>query len=64
MKYPKQYKKFGYPPETYYFSGEYSEQIQGCYKATRNKKIVYAPIYINKKGKTIIDMEQIFKKGV
>ena len=51
-------KEFGYPPESYHFTGEYSEQFQGYYRATRNKKIVYAPIYENKEGKTIVDMEQ------
>jgi len=59
---PKKNKEFGYPPKIYRFTGEYSEQIQGYYKATRNKKIVYAPIYENEKGKKIIDMKQLFKK--
>ena len=36
MKYPRQTKQFGYPPEIYHFTGEYSEQIQGYYKADRN----------------------------
>ncbi|PKP57763.1 hypothetical protein CVT91_09885 [Candidatus Atribacteria bacterium HGW-Atribacteria-1] len=64
MKYPKQTKKFGYPPKIYYFTGEYSKQALGYYKSKRNKKIVYAPIYENEKGERIIDMKQIFKKGV
>lgn len=56
-------KKFGYPLKTYHFTGEYSEQIQGFYIiAGRNKKIVYAPIYEDEKGGTIIDMGQIRKR--
>jgi len=64
MKYPKETKEIGYPPKEYRFTGKYSRQTQGYYKATRNKKIVYAPIYKNKEGQTIIDMGQIFKKEI
>ena len=55
----KQNKLFGYPPELYGFTGEYSKQTYGYYKANRNKKVVYVPIYENKKGKRIIDMTQM-----
>ena len=56
-------KKFGYPLKTYHFTGEYSEQIQGFYIiAGRNKKIVYAPIYEDGKGGTVIDMGQATNK--
>ena len=60
---PKQIKEFGYPPKIYNFTGEYSKQTQGCYKAMRNKRIVYTPIYKNDEGETINDMTQIFDKG-
>ena len=60
---PKQTKEFGYPPKIYNFTGEYSKQTQGYYKATRNKKIVYVPIYKSKDGETINDMTQISKRG-
>ncbi|MBA7673605.1 hypothetical protein ES703_81808 [subsurface metagenome] len=65
MKYPKKLKQFGNPPKTYHFTGKYSEQTQGYYIiADRNKKIVYAPIYENEKGETIVDMEQIRKGSI
>ena len=62
MKPPKKMKKFGYPPKWYRFTGEYSELIQGYYKAKRNQRIVYAPIYKNQMGHRILDMGNVVTK--
>lgn len=59
-------KEFGYPPEKYSFTGEYSDQsriprhIPGATRKgiKRYKVTNYAPIYKNKKGETIVDMTQ------
>ena len=48
-------------PKIYEFTGEFSKQTLGCYKASRNKKIMYAPIYKSNDGTIIIDMTQLYK---
>jgi len=56
---PKSIIKFGYPPKEYYFTGDYSKQTIGWYKATRNKKTVYVPIYKSTDDEIISDMTQM-----
>lgn len=46
----------GYPPVEYKFTGRWSKQQQGFYKATRNKRIVKVPIYRSAQGKEILNM--------
>ena len=61
---PKETIESGFPPETFTFTGDYSEQVAGAGSrmATRNKRITgYAPIYKNVKSETISDMSQIVK---
>ena len=43
---------------SYRFTGQWSRLAQGYYKAMRNKVYYYAPIYINSKGRSLVDMEQ------
>jgi len=59
---PRQTIECGYPVKTYYFTGEYSEQTIGYYRAMRNKRTIYVPIYKSDDGEIIDDMSQIIRK--
>lgn len=58
MSEPKPTITFGYPLKDYFFSGKYQGILRGFYKAFRNKKPIFAPIYYDKKGNSLIDMTQ------
>jgi len=48
----------GYPPKIFKFTGKFQKRELGHYKARRNKKIVYVPIYKSADGEILIDMNQ------
>ncbi|GAI03668.1 unnamed protein product [marine sediment metagenome] len=53
----------GYPLKTYVFTGEFQGVLYGSDSITKCFKIVWAPIYVDYKGKKIIDITQIKGEG-
>jgi len=57
----KKEKEFGYPPEKYIFTGNFSLDIGSARRvAARNRLKRYLPIYKNKKGEIVCDTTQSF----
>lgn len=52
----------GYPPKTFKFTGMFHKRELGHYGATKNKKIVYIPIYKNNDDEILLDMNQQYNK--
>ena len=56
MEHPVQVIEWGYPLKIFYFTGKYFERTIGYYKAMRNKRTIYVPIYKSKDGEVLHDM--------
>jgi len=49
----------GYPPVEFEFTGQWSTQVQGFYRAKRNKRRIKVPIYKSADGEKILFYDKI-----